>query len=50
MSGVLDREVHDLEMQTSFRDQWDHFDSDDEDIDLREMKEIIRAMLGGSDF
>jgi hypothetical protein len=44
MSGMLGREVHGLEMQTSFRDQWDHSDSDDEDIEPREMKEIIRAM------
>ena len=38
MSEVLDRHVGDVEMETSFRDQWDFSDSGDEDMDPREMR------------
>jgi hypothetical protein len=47
MSEILGRDVGDYEMETSLRDQWDFSDSDDEDIDPREMRKILRMMRDG---
>ena len=44
MSDVFDRQIGDFEMELSFRDQWDFSDSGDEDMDPREMKELLSIM------
>jgi hypothetical protein len=47
MSEILGRDVGNYEMETSLRDQWDFSDSNDEDIDPREMSKILRMMRDG---